>query len=93
MFEEIQEILDEIDRQNALTIKEISEMLDKEEKRIASVLKKMRVWGVVAFEKREVEMIAEINYSDGEKTAQRTHRAKPYHYWGLDNGNRKKIRN
>lgn len=90
MFEEIQKILDGIDKEHALTIKEISEMIDKEERRIADILKKMRIRGLIAFEKREVEMIAEINYSNKEKKAQRIHRTTPFHYWDPNNGNRKR---
>lgn len=90
MFDKIQKILEDIDKEHALTIKEISKMFNKEEKKIADILKKMRIWGVIAFEKREVEMVAKINYSNKEKTAQRTHRATPFHYWAPNNGNGKR---
>lgn len=82
MIAEILKVLEEVDQDNAITIREIAEVLDEAEKKIAGVLLRLRKKGWVGFEKRAVEMIAEINYTLENKKAERIHRANPYHYWG-----------
>jgi predicted transcriptional regulator len=82
MIDEIMNILAEIDPENAITIREIAEQLKEEEKKIAGVLLRLRKKGMIGFEKRAVEMIAQINYTLENKTAERIHRASPFHYWG-----------
>ena len=82
MIEEISEVLKKVDQEHAITIKEIAEALDEKEKKIAGVLQRMRKVGIVGFEKKEVTMIARINYTNKDLVAERTHKATPFFYWG-----------
>lgn len=82
MIDEILKLLSKIDQDNAITIKEIAEFMNEAEKKLAGVLLRLRKKGLIGFEKRDVEMIAQINYTLENKTAERTHRASPFHYWG-----------
>jgi hypothetical protein len=82
MIDEIFKILQKIDREHAITIKEFSEMFNEEEKKMAGFLQRLRKQGIIGFEKRAIEIRATINYISGDKKAERMHRASPFFYWG-----------
>ena len=83
MINEILHFLEEFDKKNAITIKEISEEIHEEEKKVAGILQRLRKQGVVAFEKRKVDMILKIKYLNNDKTAERDHKAEVFHYWRI----------
>lgn len=83
MISEILKFLEEFDEENAVTIREISDWIKEEEKKVAGILLRLRKQGLVAFEKRKVDMLLKINYLNDNKTAERTHKAETFHYWGI----------
>jgi predicted transcriptional regulator len=83
MIDEIFKKLQKIDREHAMSLKEISEMFKEEEKKMAGFLQRLRKQGMIGFEKREVKIKATINYISGDKKAERIHSANPFFYWGL----------
>ena len=86
--DQIQKIIEDVDKKHAMTITKIAEELKKKKyevrvQKIAETLRKMRIRGEVYFEVRTYSLKVQINYIERNKQAEREHTMEAFHYWGI----------
>jgi Mn-dependent DtxR family transcriptional regulator len=82
IIDKLLEIMEEFDEDNPATLRKLCELMNLADYKMAKILKKMRVQGLIAFAKEEEIIEEEVESMD--KTYTREHPLECFHYWGAE---------